>query len=282
MAAGAVLTVLLAGSAEAAKPKAPPKLRSASATVTASGTESVASATATCPAKTKAVAGGYTTSIPALPPAASPHWLNVHESQRVGEKAWRVSGVDYLGGTDSLTAYVYCEALKTKVRTASQTVALPTTANTGTTGFATCPEGSKPLSGGFSLPPASAADASYVSRSIAGNRIGWVVDATRLAVSGARSLISYAYCAEVPAIKTKSAARSVLGPAGSLTQAATGRCAKRASARGGGFATSTPVGGLLATALVYETRRLGRGWTSSAVASGATTSSTLVTNAYCR
>jgi hypothetical protein len=53
-------------------------------------------------------------------------------------------------------------------------------------------------------------------------------------------------------------------------------------ARGGGFATSTPVAGLTNAALVYETRRAGAVWSSSAAASSGTTSITLQTGAYCR
>ena len=46
------------------------------------------------------------------------HWLNVFESQRVGQNQWRVSGVEFFPapGADALTAYVYCEPLRTKVR----------------------------------------------------------------------------------------------------------------------------------------------------------------------
>lgn len=186
-------------------------------------------------------------------------------------------------GADTMTAFVYCEATKAKIKTASQTIAIPTTLGSGTTAFATCPKGTKPLSGGFAVPPAAAGGVLYVSRSIAGNGVGWVVDATRVdGGSDAKSLVATSYCAKTGAIKAKSATASVLGPINSFVTAATGNCAKKTSARGGGFATSTPVGGLTATALVYESRGTGRAWTSSASASGPATSSTLVSNAYCR
>jgi hypothetical protein len=281
LAAALALTV---PSAEAAKGKGGAKLKTATATASAAGLFSVASATARCPAKTVAVAGGYSTSVPALPPAATSHWLNVYESQRIGQAKWRVSAAEHFpsAAADTLSAYVYCEALKAKVKTGSATIALPAIANTGTTAFATCPNGTKPLSGGFVTPVPTAAGESYVSRSIAGNGVGWVVDVTRLAGADARNLVAIAYCAKVGAVKTRSASATVLGPANSTGVALTGSCPKGSSARGGGFATSTPVGGLLSTALVYETRRAGKAWSSAASASGAATSSTLVTNAYCR
>lgn len=282
MASCAVVAIAFASGAEA-KAKKVSKLRTASASAIVAGSGTAGSATATCPAKTKAVAGGFSTSAPQLPPAAPSHWLSINESQRVGERSWRVSGVQAFTGSDTLTAFVYCEANKAKVKTASKTIAIPTTVGLGSTAFATCPKGTKPLSGGFSLPPSSAGGVTYVSRSIAGNGVGWVVDATRVDGGGdARNLIAYAYCAKTGAIKTKSASAFVLGPVNSFVTAVTGNCAKKTSARGGGFATSTPVGGLAATALVYESRGTGQGWTSSASASGTATSSTLVSNAYCR
>lgn len=276
--AASALVGLGIGPAQAAKKKGGAKLQTATATATASGAFDIATATATCPVKTRVVGGGYTTSVPSLPN----HWLNVYESQRAGGRGWRVSGAQYFAGADSLTAYAYCQALKGKIRSSSAQIALPAIADQGTVVQASCPSGTKALSGGFSAEAASAGGASYVSRSIAAGGSRWVVDATRLAGSAARSLFSYVYCADVAKPKKFFEDVAVVGPLGSRHTATAPVCPKGTAASGGGFATSTPVGGLLNAALVYETRRAGAAWSSSATPSSGSTSITLITDAYCR
>jgi hypothetical protein len=280
--AAAVMALPLSG-AEAAKKKKPAKLQVGTFATSVVGSPNVATGTATCPGKTRAVAGGYTTSAPSMA-AGNPHWLNVYESQKIGQREWRVSGAEHFPApaTDSLIVYVYCEAMKAKVKTASSTVALPTTDGLGATALASCPKGTKSISGGFSSPPFDGVNESYVSRSIAANATGWVVDATNVSGASARTFKAIAYCADVRKMKGRTASAAILGPQNSARTATTPKCQKGLSLRGGGFATSTPVGGLLATALVYETKVAGGSWSSSAAASGDTTKSTLVTNAYCR
>jgi hypothetical protein len=266
-----------AGVAEA-KPKAPPKVKTASATATATGAFSVATATARCPGKTKAVGGGFTTSAPVLPA----HWLNVYESRRVGDNRWRVSGIEYFAGVDFLRAYVYCEVLNPKAKIKTATASAPLGAlHAPATAFATCKKESKAFSGGFSSPPATSTDASYVSRATGSGGTGWVVDATNLNGAAARTLTAYAYCAVFSGLKARSASVPVSGPANATTAVSTRPCPKNAKAHSGGFATSSPVGGLMATALVFESRAKGGTWTTSAAASGASTSSTLIATGYC-
>jgi hypothetical protein len=275
--AAAIAALALAAAADAKK-KAPPKVKVASATASASGAFDVATATAACPGKTKAIGGGFATSAPQLPT----HWLDVYESRRVGDDRWRVSGVEYFAGGDSLTAYVYCEALnpKAKIKTATATAPLGAL-NAATTAFATCPKRTKAFSGGFASPPATATDASYVSRATGTSGTGWVVDATNLEGAAPREVTAYAYCAVFGKLKGRSASVAVTGPAGKATAVLTPACPNGGKAHSGGFATSTPVGGLTATALVYESRALGKRWIGAAAASGAATSSTLVATGYC-
>lgn len=272
--------VVLAGTpALAAKQKAGAKLKTATATAAASGGFDVATATAACPGGTKVVAGGYTTTVPSLPN----HWLNIYESQRVGAGAWRVSGAEYFPlGTDELTAYAYCQAFKGKIKARSAQVAIPTTADQSTVVQASCPSGTKAVSGGFATEAANASDAGFVTRSIAAGGTRWVVDATRLTGAAGRSLFSHVYCAGVAKLSKRFEDIAVVGPIGSEHTATTPACPKKTTARGGGFATSTPIGGLLNAALVYETRRAGATWSSSAAPSSGATSITLVTDAYCR
>lgn len=275
---GAAAALLIALPADAAKKGK--GVREVSATATATGAFNVATATATCPGKTKAVAGGYTTSQPSMPN----HWLNVYESQRVGQRQWRVSGVEYLPApaSDTLTAYVYCEVLKAKVRSVEASAPLTPIAHASSSVLALCPSGTRALSGGFLTPASNAADASYVSRSTVAGQNGWVVDAANLAGVTPRAMFGFVYCARVAKIRQRSASVPLLGPANNFRTVVTPACAGKTTARGGGFATSTPVGGLFGTALVYETRRIGRSWTTSASASGNSTSSTLVGTSLCR
>jgi hypothetical protein len=276
----ALLAAALVFSAAPAQAKKLTKLTQATATSSATGAFNVATATATCPAGKKAVAGGYATSPPNIPN----HWLNVYESQRVGQTSWRVSGVEYFPApaTDFLVAYVYCEALRAKVKAATASLPLTPTLHDTSSVLALCPAGTKALSGGFVTPASNAVDASYVSRSTAAGSAGWVVDTTNLNGTAARTVFGFVYCAKVRKPKQQSADIAVLGPTNAIRTASTPACPKRTTARGGGFATSTPVGGLQATALVYETRRVGASWISSASASSNSTSSTLVSTALCR
>jgi hypothetical protein len=276
-----LVAVLMLSSAAAFAAKKPQRLKQAGATASATGSFNIAQATATCPARTHAVGGGYVTSIPSIPN----HWLNVYESQRISRKQWRVSGVEYFPApaTDSLVAYAYCESVKRKVITARTSVPLTSTLHGTSSVLALCPAGTRSLSGGFSTPASTSAAASYVSRSTAAGGNGWVVDATNLNGTSARTVVSSVYCVKAGAHKLRFGDVAVVGSANAVGfNAMTPPCPKGTIVRGGGFATSTPVGGLQATALVYASRRAGSTWLSSASTSGNATSSTLVSTAICR
>ena len=274
----AIVVALALSATPASGAKGATKLRTGTATANVSSAFGVASATAVCPKGTKVLGGGYTTSVPAV----GSHWLNVYESQRSGGRGWSVSAAEAFGGSDTLTAYAYCAPLNVKIRARSEQAAIPATAGSGTVVQALCPKGNIALSGGFSTEPATASDSSLISRSVGAARSRWVVDATRLAGAAARSVFAHAYCAPKAKLATRFEDAAVAGPLGSTHTAVSPGCPKGTGLTGGGFATSTPVGGLLNSALVYETKRAGSGWTSSATPSSAATSITLVTNAYCR
>jgi hypothetical protein len=273
----AAALALTASPAFAAKKKGGAKLRTATASATVAGAFTPVEAIATCPKGTKVVAGGYTTSAPSMPS----NWLNVSVSQRVGPRSWRVAGAEYFAGTDTLTTYAYCQAFRGKISARSTQVAVPTTADAGAVVQTSCPKGTKAISGGFSTEIANVSDSTYVSRSIAAGGNRWVVDATRLSGSSGRSLFAHAYCAPAP-VKNRFEDAAVTGPLGTAHTATTPACPKGMTALGGGFATSTPAGGLLNAALVYETKRAGAGWSTTAAPSSGGTSITLVSAAYCR
>lgn len=282
LAAAIAVSLLAAAPAEAAKGKTgkgPSAKVVTGAPVTLAGQFSQGSATVMCPKGTQAVAGGFATTLP----SPNAQWIQLYESRRLtNPRGWQVSGVQAHAGSGTLTASAYCEPLKAKVKTRAVTVPLGA-AGTTVTALATCTPGTKVLSGGFiTAPAANSPGSAYVSRSIAGNGIGWVADATRLTSAETGILTAYAYCADVGKIKTRSANAAVLGSSGAAQTASTPACPKKTPLRGGGFATSFPVNGLLGSALVYESRPSGRSWLSSAVPGGPATSSTLVTNSYCR
>ena len=278
LAVASVAALALPATPAAGAKKGGAKLRTATATASASGAFDLATAVAVCPKGTKVLGGGYTTSLPAV----GSHWLNVHASQRSGGRGWRVSGVEYFAGSDTLTAYAYCAPLDIKIKARTGQVAIPTTAGSGTAVQALCPNRTTALSGGFSTDPATASDSSLISRSVGVSASRWVVDATRLTGAAGRTLSAHVYCAPKAKLRTRFEDTAVAGPLGSTHTATSPGCPKGTGLTGGGFATSSPVGGLLNAALVYETKRAGSGWTSSATPSSGTTSITLVTNAYCR
>lgn len=273
----AAIAVALVAAVPAQAAKAPFAAVITGAPTTVTGQFSLGTASATCPKGTQALAGGFA----ATTPTPGSQWLNLYENQRAGTRGWRVSGVQMHGGTAGLTAYAYCQTLDAKVKTRSVSSPLGAVGAT-VTGLARCPGGTKVLSGGFAVPAATASSSALVSRSILGNGIGWVVDATRLAGTDAGTSTAYSYCAAIGKTKTRSASVAVLGSTGAAQHATTPACPKKNPLRGGGFATSTPVNGLLGSALVFESRPVHETWRSAAVPGGPATASTLVSNSYCR
>lgn len=277
---GLVAALALAPPAFAAKKKGGGglKISTATAEAMASGAFQPVTATATCPKGTQVVGGGYTTGVPQM----ATRWINVHESQRAGATAWRVSGVEVFGGANTLTAYAYCQAKAPRIKARSATVAMPGVANSSGVVQANCPKGMKAIAGGFATAAATPTEMSLVSRSIAAGGSRWVVDATQLSGSSTPALTAQVYCAATGKVRTRFGQAAVVGPLGSQYTANTPVCAKGTAAPAGGFATSTPIGGLGNAALVFEVRRAGRFWSATAAPSSDTSSITLVSAAYCR
>lgn len=270
------------------KPIAGGKLRTATATATPVLLGQIASATAECPGKTKAVAGGYATTPPLIAPTpAGGHYLNVYESQMIGSDQWRVSAVQYLGNLDSLTVYVYCQKRKGSLSSASGTVSIPTAAHTATEGETECEVG-KVLSGGFvtEAPSVISDDASVVTASHRASKRSWSASATRVAPMGGpaepRTLTTYAYCAKASKIKQRSQSAPVVGPQGTSHKATPKKCQKKSKPRAGGFAVPHLATGLNNSAVVHETRLVGNRWVASASATGNNTNASVTSYQYCR
>jgi hypothetical protein len=265
------------------------KLFTRTATATPVVQNQVATATAECPAKTKAVAGGFATTPPFIVPLPNPaaHYLNVYESQLVGTDQWRVSAVQYLGNFDSLTAYVYCQSRK-RLPTELFTVSLPTAVHGAGEAVVSCDGKGKVLSGGFLTEPPSTANGAVVTASHRDSKTAWSASATRIAPNPAvppvppLTLTAFAYCAKVPPIRQRSETVPVVGPTGASHKATPRNCQKQTKPRSGGFAVPHLATGLTNSAVVHESRLVGNRWIAAASATGTATSSTVTSFQYCR
>jgi hypothetical protein len=264
------------------------KLFTDTATATPVALGGTSSATAECPPKTKAVAGGWATTPPvANAPSPGAHYLNVYESQMIGNDQWRVSAVQSQGNFDSLTAYVYCQVRKA-LPTASGTVLLPDSLHGANEAVVECERG-KVLSGGFLATPPSATSAATVTASHRVSKRAWEASATRVAPTppipaGPLTLTAYAYCAKVGQIRQRSETVPVVGPPGSTQLARPRNCQKRTKPRSGGFAVPHLTTGLSNSAIVHESRLVGNRWIAAAsyTATGNGTASTVTSFQYCR
>jgi len=274
---------LAAVPAQAQRPIAGGKLFTATETAAPVTEGQIASATASCPGKTNAVAGGWATTPPlTIAPINGGHYLDVYESQMVGGDQWRVSAVQYLGNSDSLTVYLYCQKRKGSLSSSSETVLLPSANHAAAESEAECRRG-RVLSGGFITEPPSGGNATVVTASHrAANRV-WASSATRVATTGqVRTLTAIAYCAKASRIRQRSATIPVLGPVGASHKATPRNCQKKSKPRAGGFAVPPLASGLNNTAVVHETRLVGRRWIAAASATGNGTNSTVTAYQYCR
>src|SRR3954467_9843405 len=110
--AGRVFCVAMACAALLALPSSAMagKTRVAVGVTNLTGANSEGTAQANCPRGTVAISGGFGQTPPA--DLTSGHYVNIHDSHRLGARAWKVSGVQYGSGASTLTAYAYCRAMK--------------------------------------------------------------------------------------------------------------------------------------------------------------------------
>jgi hypothetical protein len=191
------MVVLPAAPALAKKHKRKAKPLGPVITVTATGNTATpsnpeSSATATCPAGKQAVGGGFTA------PLSFASALVVHDSYRSAANAWTVAGQE-ANGEGAVTAHVYC-------RNASrQILATVAAANFSSSGevktlTASCPGGTRLISGGFqsTVPPAEDAVV-FPEVNQATSATTWTVTGVENQ-DGAITLSAYAYCmAKIPA-----------------------------------------------------------------------------------
>lgn len=257
LAALAPAAVATAPAVAKTKKKAPAVVtRSATGSATANG--AIATATAVCPKKMRALGGGYsaTPNNPALP-----FFSLVYESQKAGQNSWKASAQQFSASPQvtTITSFVYCRKGAPKTSTASATVTDPGTAqHFGPPAVASCTGKKKAMAGGFAISPplAPAGIMNAVTDSFRASAKSWQVDAFHNTL-GAHTLVAQAYCAEgkVPAAVT------VLGPtvtAGGTPSTVVAPCAGKKSPVMGGFVM--PAKSSTSLFIGYESERVGNGW----------------------
>jgi hypothetical protein len=284
--ATAVVVLVPATSAEA-KSKKPTRVTQMSApSAPAIGDRAIATATATCPPKARAVGGGFLQTAPVATMTVAAQG-SVYESQKVGQNAWRASSqlfTNQAGSILNLETYVYCRRGAPKTTTAVATepqangpaIDLPPTAS--------CLGKKKVLAGGFSTPPPFSAPgaSTIVLDSVRSGAQAWT--SRLLALGNASTLTSYAYCAKAKKGPTgPSVASPVTTGTGSLASAAA-PCPAKKKTLGGGFSQPQATADLPASKLgffiPYESRRIGNAWAVSGMFAGSPPG-TIVSTAYC-
>jgi hypothetical protein len=153
------------------------------------------SAIAECPARTRAVGGGFDATRISGPDGPGVLTLT---SKRQGERRWKVAGLNIPpdggpGTAGTLTAYAYCEAAPFKLKTESREVT--------TSGFTTfevrCPSGGRAFSGGFDghvhLSTRPSGTAAVTSRRVSSGH-AWRTSALSIFDSNPAQATAYAYC----------------------------------------------------------------------------------------
>lgn len=246
------LVLLVPAEAGAAKKKPKPNLGPVS-TVSAVGPVAaapgaVSTATATCPAGTKAIGGGY-----AAPFGPAAGGMVVIESYRSGDRSWTATGAS-TSGSAATTVEAYCRKTTKAVADVVSAVTLPAVPAATAATAATCPPGSKLVSGGFQGSRTAGTAFAFPLTSLSASAGVWSVLGINTSASSAQTMVAHAYC--VPGIRQpkvlSAVATSVLAPAGSPGSATSPKCPKpkkpkkgkkkppRRRLSGGGFSVPPP------------------------------------------
>jgi hypothetical protein len=252
--------------------------RSGSTTLAPGGT-TPGTVTAKCPSHQRATGGGF--QAPPMDFVALTTFVEVFESRKIGQRSWRVSGLE--GGTSpaSLSAIVYCSMAGPKTKEKSATVAVPPPPPLGLTpANVSCGKSGKAQAGGFISPPGpSSSNTVIVTDSFRTGRKSWQNRA--IYSNGSPTLTSYVYCADQKAPKARSAsiASSTFGePKTAISK----ECKSGTHIVAGGYRqpNATQGGSFGYYTFPWESRASGKRWQTSAIHLG-TVSTALVAVAYC-
>ena len=301
--AGALALALFAAPAIDAKKKKKKKL---GPVVTVSQTisvppDAILTATATCPAGTELVGGGF---------ASAPYHHSsgsnfVVDSHRVALRGWAVRAANIASVNGTLTSEAYCRKGAKSLVEATTTTTLPAAPGNPTQGdaVATCPAGQKAAAGGFSSTPAIMPSATYRGTlpfsSYRDSTATWRVSALNTAPAP-RNFTSHVYCS--PALRAERASADVnvsgasapasvdspVCPKVKVKAKKKGKKPKRkpTSALAGGFLVSPPVIGPGPAnsrgVFVSESRRVNGVWHVGGISIGSQAGASTVRSAgYC-
>jgi hypothetical protein len=249
----------------------------ATASAQAVGDGSTASATATCPAGTKAAGGGFDAS------SYSDVVGLVYESVKVHQHAWRAS-VQLLDPGDpstlTLTTYAYCRAHFPATKSTARTVPTSGEVQIGPTASASCPHGEVALAGGFHMPPPLVAPTvtDLFFDSMRSGSSGW--DARVVTgPAGPSSVTSEAYCSKAVPLPVEADGASAPNGLDSVESTATANCPAGLTPASGGFAQ--PDSAVVSFFFVHSSRRVGDSWQVSGLHTGSEPAVALRSAAYC-
>jgi hypothetical protein len=238
------------------------KTRVAVGVTNLAGANTQGTAQANCPRGSVVISGGFGQTPTA--DLSTGHYVNVHDSHRQGARAWTVSGVQFGSGTSTLTAFAYCRPQK-KPRQVIKNVPLLAAARYEASAKATCPDGLKPISGGFTVPRLIGSTSTFLTQSEILGKRQWVVTGVRSSTSASAdgTVTAYAYCVngKRPKSKTKTVTGvSAVTPKAPLS-ADTSSCAKGSGAISGGLeAPYHQLGANRGVPLVTDSFLIGNAW----------------------
>jgi hypothetical protein len=248
---------------------APASTKSASTTIPAAD-QAFATVTAKCPRGQRATGGGFRTD----PFVRFTRFVTVYESRKVGQRSWRVSGLEIAPGMAApmnLTSYVYCSADGPSTKAVSHTATTPATSAL-TSSDARCSSG-KAQAGGFLLP----AKAVEITDNFRSSSKVW--RARTLTSTPGVAVISYVYCAQ-GSVHTRAADASSAANAAPVI-ARSDKCKGGEHVLAGGFNQGNADAATMNLfVLPYESLRDGKRWRVASFHQG-TTSTTLTSRAYC-
>jgi hypothetical protein len=245
------------------------KTKAASTTVVSGD---VGSATAQCEQGTKAISGGFEGEFGTIddPPSVIPYM-----SRRDGGRKWTSAGFNFDDPGD-ITSFAYCR--DQKVKTADGSTGMPAYADSATA-TATCPKGTKAISGGFDNPDFGYNE--FVGPGIfpvASQKLGkrsWTVSGGNIG-NDSGVLEASVNCSEGKGLKTAED-NNFLDEPGIHT--ATAQCKRHQRVISGGFEIGLPADGQGLS--ILTSKKVGkRGWTVTAADFDDPT--TLTAFAYCQ
>jgi hypothetical protein len=169
------------------KPLSLGPVATASAIALGSSPGQMVSATATCPAGTQAMGGGFSS------PLSSIAAILVHDSYMSSPTTWTVNSTD-VGGSGGIIAEVYCRtpSRPTPVSDVAATIPIGTSPASATTP-ATCPGGSQLIGGGFQITQGTSTNFVFPKTNMATSANTWTVSAQSLS-SSSQTVTAHAYC----------------------------------------------------------------------------------------